>query len=33
LIYGRRFYSYAADPNSALPYDRNMLALGGYITF
>jgi hypothetical protein len=33
LIYGRRFYSYAADPNSAQPLDRNMLALGGYITF
>jgi hypothetical protein len=33
LIYGRRFYSHAADPNSAQPLDRNMLALGGYITF
>ena len=33
LIYGRRFYSHAADPNSAQPYDRNMIALGGYITF
>ncbi|HLK90934.1 MAG TPA: hypothetical protein VKZ18_13635 [Polyangia bacterium] len=33
LIYGRRFYSRAADPNSAQPLDRNMLALGGYITF
>jgi hypothetical protein len=33
LIYGRRFYSYAADPNSAQPLDRNMIALGGYITF
>jgi hypothetical protein len=33
LIYGRRFYSHAADPNSAQPLDRNMIALGGYITF
>jgi hypothetical protein len=33
LIYGRRFYSLAADPNSAQPLDRNMIALGGYITF
>ena len=33
LIYGRRFYSTAADPNSAQPLDRNMIALGGYITF
>jgi hypothetical protein len=33
LIYGRRFYSYAADPNSAQPLDRDMIALGGYITF
>jgi len=33
LIYGRRFYSHAADPNSALPLDRDMIALGGYITF
>jgi len=33
LIYGRRFYSYAADPNSAQPLDRNMIALGGYVTF
>jgi hypothetical protein len=33
IIYGRRFYSYGADPNSALPMDRNMLAIGGYITF
>jgi hypothetical protein len=33
LIYGRRWYSHAADPNSAQPLDRNMLALGGYITF
>jgi hypothetical protein len=33
LIYGRRFYSRAADPNSAQPLDRNMIALGGYITF
>jgi hypothetical protein len=33
LIYGRRFYSRAADPNAAQPLDRNMLAVGGYITF
>jgi hypothetical protein len=33
LIYGRRFYSQAADPNPAQPLDRNMLALGGYVTF
>jgi hypothetical protein len=33
LIYGRRFYSHAADPNPAQPYDRNMIALGGFITF
>ncbi len=33
LIYGRRFYSRAADPNSAQPLDRNMIALGGYMTF
>lgn len=33
LIYGRRFYSHAADPNSAQPLDRNMIALGGYLTF
>jgi hypothetical protein len=33
LIYGRRWYSHAADPNSAQPLDRNMIALGGYITF
>ena len=33
LIYGRRFYSHVADPNSTQPFDRNMIALGGYITF
>lgn len=33
LIYSRRWYSHAADPNSALPFDRHMIALGGYITF
>ncbi len=33
LIYGRRFYSHAADPNSTQPFDRHMIALGGYITF
>jgi hypothetical protein len=33
LIYGRRFYSQAADPNTAQPLDRNMIALGGYLTF
>jgi len=33
LIYGRRFYSRAADPNTAEPLDRHMIALGGYVTF
>jgi hypothetical protein len=33
LIYSRRFYSSAADPNSAQPLDHHMIALGGYITF
>jgi hypothetical protein len=33
LIYGRRFYSSAADPNSAQPLDHHMIALGGYFTF
>jgi hypothetical protein len=33
LIYGRRFYSHVADPNTAQPFDRHMIALGGYITF
>jgi len=33
LIYGRRFYSAAADPNTAQPLDRHMIALGGYVTF
>jgi hypothetical protein len=33
LIYGRRFYSAAADSNSALPLDHHMVALGGYVTF
>ena len=33
LIYSRRFYSSAADPNSAQPLDRDMIALGGYVTF
>jgi hypothetical protein len=33
LIYGRRFYSHAVDINSAQPFDRHMVALGGYITF
>lgn len=33
LIYGRRFYSSAADFNPAQPFDRHMIALGGYITF
>ena len=33
LIYGRRFYSRAADPNTAQPLDRHMIAVGGYITF
>ena len=33
LIYGRRFYSAAADNNSGLPYDNHMIVLGGYVTF
>jgi len=33
LIYSRRFYSAAADPNSAQPFDHHMIALGGYVTF
>ena len=33
LYYSRRFYSIAADPNSAQPLDHHMVALGGYITF
>jgi hypothetical protein len=33
LIYSRRYYSSAADPNSAQPLDRDMIALGGYVTF
>jgi hypothetical protein len=33
LIYGRRFYSAAADNNSGLPYDKHMIVLGGYVTF
>jgi hypothetical protein len=33
LIYSRRFYSSAADPNSAQPLDHHMIALGGYVTF
>jgi hypothetical protein len=33
LIYGRRFYSQVADPNSSQPFDRHMIALGGHITF
>lgn len=33
LIYSRRFYSTAADPNSAQPLDHHMFALGGYVTF
>jgi hypothetical protein len=33
LIYSRRFYSAAADPNSAQPLDHHMIALGGTITF
>jgi hypothetical protein len=33
LIYSRRFYSAAADPNTAQPFDRHMIALGGYVTF
>jgi hypothetical protein len=33
LIYSRRYYSTAADPNSAQPLDHHMIALGGYISF
>jgi hypothetical protein len=33
VIYGRRFYSHAADPNTAEPLDRDMIAVGGYVTF
>jgi hypothetical protein len=33
LIYGRRFYSSAVDTNSAKPLDRDVIVLGGYITF
>jgi hypothetical protein len=33
LIYSRRFYSAAVDNNSAQPLDRDVLVLGGYITF
>jgi hypothetical protein len=33
LYYSRRFYSSAADPNSAQPLDHHMIALGGYVTF
>jgi hypothetical protein len=33
LIYSRRFYSAAADSNSAQPFDHHMIALGGYVTF
>ena len=33
IYYSRRFYSSAADPNSALPLDHNVIALGGYTTF
>jgi len=33
IYYSRRFYSSAADPNSAQPLDHNVIALGGYTTF
>ncbi len=33
LYYSRRFFSAAADPNSAQPLDHHMIALGGYVTF
>ena len=33
LYYSRRFYSSAADSNSAQPLDHHMIALGGYVTF
>jgi hypothetical protein len=33
IYYSRRFYSSAADPNSAQPLDHHVIALGGYVTF
>jgi hypothetical protein len=33
LLYSRRFYSGAVDTNPAQPLDRDVLVLGGYITF
>jgi hypothetical protein len=33
LYYSRRFYSSAADSNSAQPLDHHVIALGGYVTF
>jgi hypothetical protein len=33
LIYSRRWYSGAADNNSAQPLDHHMIAFGGYVTF
>jgi len=33
IIYSRRYYSTAADPNTAQPLDRDMIAFGGYVTF
>jgi hypothetical protein len=33
IIYGRRFYSSAADFNPTMPLDRHMIAVGGHITF
>jgi hypothetical protein len=33
IIYSRRFYSQAADTNSAAPLDRDLLMFGGYYTF
>jgi hypothetical protein len=33
IIYSRRFYSAAADNNSAQPFDHHAIAVGGYVTF
>jgi hypothetical protein len=33
IIYSRRFYSGAADFNSAKPLDHHSIAVGGYVTF
>jgi hypothetical protein len=33
IIYSRRFYSTAADFNSAKPLDHHSIVIGGYVTF